>query len=252
MEWLSNNGILYGTYSLFSEHRNKLFHGVFTRQGGVSRDPFASLNAGFHVGDEEACVNKNQKKIAKVANSILMSPRQVHGTHVHIVKKSMEDISKVEADSIITNIPGISLMILTADCQAILLYDPIKKVIANVHAGWRGSIQNILEKTMVILKNQFDCIPETIFAAIGPSLGPCCAEFKHYKTEIPKKFWTYQYKENYFDFWKISQDQLINMGIKPEHTEIAGFCTVCYPELFYSYRAKQITGRFATVIGILE
>jgi copper oxidase (laccase) domain-containing protein len=64
--------------------------------------------------------------------------------------------------------------------------------------------------------------------------------------------WSYQRQENYFDFWKISQSQLLHVGIKPEHIEIAGLCTACHPELFYSYRAEQITGRFATVIGILE
>ena len=138
-----------------------------------------------------------------------------------------------------------------ADCQAILLYDPLRRVVANVHAGWRGSIANIAEKTVAAMERQFGCRGHDMVAAIAPSLGPCCAEFIHYRNEIPEKFWKYKFDRNHFDFWKISQDQLAGAGLQPENIHGGNMCTRCRPDYFYSYRGEaRHTGRFAAVIGL--
>jgi polyphenol oxidase len=153
-------------------------------------------------------------------------------------------------DAIITDIPGKILMIQTADCQPILLFDPNQKVVAAVHSGWRGSLQNIIGKTIMSMVQHFHCNPEEIIAGIGPSLGPCCCEFIHYKEEIPRSFWKYQKNEYHFDFWELSQDQLRETGVRTGNVHISGLCTKCRNDLFFSYRRQKITGRFAGVIGL--
>ena len=96
----------------------------------------------------------------------------------------------------------------------------------------------------------FGCLPENIKAAIGPSLGACCAEFKTYREIFPEHFQKYMVGECNFNFWAISQMQLMKEGIKKESIEISGICTKCRTDIFYSYRGEGETGRFATVAMI--
>ena len=141
-------------------------------------------------------------------------------------------------------------MIQVADCQPVLLFDPNQKVIAAVHSGWRGSLQNIIGKTIISMVHHFHCSPEKIIAGIGPSLGPCCSEFVHYRKEIPGAFWKYKKNETHFDFWELSRDQMRETGVKTSNIHISGLCTKCRNDLFFSYRRQKITGRFAGVIGL--
>jgi YfiH family protein len=142
------------------------------------------------------------------------------------------------------------LTILVADCQPVMLYDPVRAVVANIHSGWRGSIADIIGRTVAVMKERFACRPAEIIAGIGPSLGPCCAEFVNYRQEIPEALWSYQVSDNHFDFWALSRDQLVWAGLLPEHIETGGICTRCHSDLFFSYRAAQQTGRMAAVIGL--
>ena len=119
-------------------------------------------------------------------------------------------------DALITAVPGLALAVQVADCQAILIYDPVRRVVANVHSGWRGSINEIASKTVVAMGQKFGCRSVDMVAAIGPSLGLCCAEFVNYRTEIPESLWKYKDNTNHFDFWKISRDQLVIGGLKPQ------------------------------------
>jgi YfiH family protein len=155
------------------------------------------------------------------------------------------------ADALISAAPGKTLAIQTADCQAVLLYDPVRKAVANIHSGWRGSIQNIVGLTVQAMIKRFGSDPKDIVAGIGPSLGPCCAEFIHYRTEIPKEFWPYKNASDYFDFWKLSHDQLTDAGVPGGHILTSNLCTRCRTGLFFSYRKEKTTGRFAAVIGII-
>lgn len=229
-------------------------HAVFTRMDGVSEKPFDTLNVSSAVGDVSAAVNTNFEKIQEYFDTTtLLNARQTHSDKV--IKVDFENIealanitSRVEGDALVTDMHDTAIMVKTADCQPVLLADPVGGVIAAVHSGWRGSVQNILGKTIAKMINEFDCQPENIVAGIGPSLGPCCAEFKNYKEELPPEFWQYETKPNYFNFWRISAMQLKEAGVPENNIEVCNLCTMCYPDLFFSYRLQKITGRFGSAI----
>jgi len=140
-------------------------------------------------------------------------------------------------------------MVQQADCQAVMLFDPVRKVVANAHSGWRGSVANIIAKTIDLMKRDFNTLPADLYAVISPSLGPCCAEFINYRRELPGHFHAYQVRPNYFDFWAISTDQLKESGVPAENIANSRICTVC-DDRFFSYRRNRMTGRFASVIGL--
>ena len=257
-----------------------ILHGVFTRKNGKSKGPFQSLNVSFGVGDNDQTVLENRKIISRCFNgNDLVFLDQVHGTRIIAYSKEhrfyrvldtndcfkdeysetlgaqtdiygIESERTFEADAIVTDIPGKLLVIQVADCQSVLIYDPVQKVAANVHSGWRGSIKNIIGCTLKVMENSFGCRSRDIVAGIGPSLGPCCAEFVNYKNEIPEPFWKYKNDNNYFDFWSISRDQLCEAGVLLENVELSQMCTKCDLERFFSYRGEGTTGRFAALIGL--
>lgn len=231
--------------------RHGIAHGVFARTGGQSPAPFHSLNVGLHVGDSEDCVLGNRELIRKhLALDCLASARQVHGDRVWVVAASLDRDTELDGyDALVTDRPGIGLMIQQADCQAILLHDPRTRAIANIHSGWRGSVLNIIARTVQVMQEAYGTRPADLLAAISPSLGPCCAEFRNHARELPASFSPYQVRADYFDFWAISRDQLLAAGLGRERIEIAGICTRC-EENFFSYRRERITGRFASVIAI--
>jgi len=232
-------------------------HGVFTRRLGHSTGVFQSLNVSFDLGDVADHVSANRRRIAEaIEGEDLVFAEQVHGDDVIIVN-SQNSGSEMGTDRVVgigdamvTGFSGKFLIIQVADCQSILLYDPIRRVVANVHCGWRGSIKNILGRTVHVMNKRFQCNSTDIVAAIGPSLGPCCAEFVNYRNEIPEKFWRYKSADDHFDFWALSRDQLAGAGVLRENIETGSLCTKCNTEVFFSYRGQGHTGRFASVIGI--
>ena len=232
----------------------ELVYGMFTRKGGKSGPPFDSLNVGENVGDDAAIVAENRRIVlSAMGGGHLVSLTQVHGSKV--VSVGRDDLpwgSAVEADALVTDIPGVILLIKVADCQPVLIYDYKKRVVANVHSGWRGSVENILGDTLHVMTDDFGCDPATMVAAIGPSLGPCCAEFVDYKREIPEPLWMYKDDAHHFDFWRMSRDQLAQEGVPEEHIAVAGMCTRCRTDLFFSYRKEGTTGRLACVIGLKD
>jgi len=245
----------------FKQLKNQscIVHGVFTRTDAIntmiSSHP---LNKGMNSGDKLAVSADNRKTIArKMGTKPFIFLNQVHKTGIKVLKKdeinlSKQFLSNIEndtADAIITDIKDLFIVIQVADCQAVMLYDPIKKVIANIHSGWRGSVKNIIGKCVGKMILEFGCQPENILAGICPSLGPCCSEFVNYKDEIPQNLWKYKIQDkDYFNFWEITQDQLIEKGIKKEHVENMKICTKCNTELFYSFRGEKTKARFACVI----
>ena len=232
----------------------ELTHGVFTRQGGVSTGAYQSLNLSFAVGDEPPRVERNLDRVQEALRlQGLVGARQVHGSRGMVLSSSTPSGPWGEipgVDLLITRTPGLGLLIKQADCQAVLLYDPEKRVVANAHCGWRGQVQNLLGAAVLRLKEEFACRPEGLRAAIGPGLGPCCAEFRRFKEEFPPHLWSYQVRPGYFDLWRLSQDQLTAAGLKPEHIELAGLCTRCRAENFFSYRRDRVTGRQGVVIAL--
>ncbi|AOY57094.1 MULTISPECIES: peptidoglycan editing factor PgeF [Desulfococcus] len=230
-------------------------HGVFTRKGGASLGPYAALNVGQSLGDRPEAVASNRERVSRcLGNLRLAFIRQVHGTDVVVLKNGAPEVADPDtlpaADAMVTDIPRTGLVIQTADCQAVMLYDPRQRVAANVHSGWRGSIRNIIGKTVGAMTSRFRCDPRDIRAGIGPSLGPCCAEFIHYRNEIPREFWKYKGENRHFDFWSASRDQLLNAGVPEEHIFTSRLCTRCRTDLFFSYRGEHATGRLAMVIGL--
>ncbi len=229
-------------------------HGIFTRKGGNSSKPFNSLNVTLGLGDSETAVKQNRSDISQAMGvKELVFANQVHGTKVLVLSNEntgWETGTKKSGDAVVTNIPMKLLVIQVADCQSVLMYDPVRQVIANVHSGWRGSINNIIDAAANVMINKFGCNPCDIVAGIGPSLGQCCAEFINYKKEIPEKFWKYKNSSDHFDFWSISKDQLCNAGILMENIYSSNMCTKCNTDLFFSYRGEGVTGRFAVVLAI--
>ena len=168
---------------------------------------------------------------------------QVHDRKVFVLsgKGALPD-RPVKADAVVTDRQGIGLVIQVADCQSVLLFDPIRRVIANVHSGWRGSVQNIIGATVDVMKSAFGCRPADIMTAIGPSLGPCCAEFINYRDEIPRSYWSYRVGDDHFDFWTVSRDQLLEAGLDLGHIDQSGICTKCRTDLFFAYRREGLPG----------
>jgi len=219
-----------------------LVHRIFTRSGGRRLPPFDSLNVGMNSGDDFSAVDDNRNRIAeKMGVASLVFLNQVHGDNIKVLPKEDYDIFEISgldketvtADGIITDIKDLALVIQVADCQAVMLYDAKKKVIANVHSGWRGSVKNIVGKCLDKMMIKFGCEPENILAGISPSLGPCCAEFVN------------------FNFWKMTVDQLMDKGVREKNIECFDICTKCNSDTFYSFRAQKKTGRFACVISLL-
>jgi YfiH family protein len=229
-----------------------LRHAVYTRRGGVSQPPYDNLNTGYGVGDEEERVTTNLLIIRKSMEARdLLYMNQVHGTNVLVFDRE-EGVASggggTAADAMITDLSGVALMVKQADCQGVILFDPRNRVIANVHCGWRGNRANILGKVVDRMKRSFGVSPAEMRAAIGPSLGPCCAEFTSHRTLFPESFKPFMVSKNHFDLWGISLWQLLEAGVRKERIEVAGICNRCRTDLFFSFRGEGTTGRFATVV----
>jgi YfiH family protein len=279
MKITQKNGVWFLEFKKFAKLPG-IKHGIFTRNTGVSTGPFRSLNISFGVGDDEANVRRNRKIISEcIDEQDLVFANQVHGSNVMVFSKDnhkaitfdydlCKEIESSEilsgqmgvskpnseyrhvGDALITNIPKKILVIQVADCQSVIMYDPIQKVVANVHSGWRGSINNIIGHTIKVMEKTFGCNTDNIVAGIGASLGPCCAEFVNYEKEIPKKYWRYKDDNNHFDFWSLSCDQLCQAGVLIDNVDLSRLCTKCNPDRFFSFRGEGATGRFASVIGL--
>ncbi|WP_417909652.1 peptidoglycan editing factor PgeF [Candidatus Electronema sp. PJ] len=226
-------------------------HGMFCRHGGVSEQPFASLNLSYGVGDQPDKVTINRQRLKQCLGiTHLVSAVQVHGDQVLVLEEIEQDSEYAGVDALVTQQPGVGLLIQQADCQAVLLYDPVQQVIAAAHNGWKGSVLNIIAATVQVMQARFGTDPAHLRAVLSPSLGPCCAEFVNWRQELPASMHGQQIRANYFDFWAISREQLVATGIKETQIETAGLCTVCNQD-FFSYRRagkKLGTGRCGSVL----
>ena len=246
----SRNGLQW-----YSSSKIPVSHGMFSRSGGKSNGDHSSLNLSFGVGDSEENVLNNRERAKQVLNiSHLVSSRQIHGDMVTLIEPVDSDRELEGYDALITDQPGVGLLIQQADCQAILLHDPHRHVIAAIHNGWRGSVANIIAKTIRSMQDHFPVRPEDIRAAISPSLGPCCGEFIKYRQELPPKLHSFQKKQAHFDFWAISRRQLQQAGIPESQIETCAICTVCNED-FFSYRRaikldNGVTGRNGSIIAL--
>jgi polyphenol oxidase len=241
LEWLE-----FEIFQQFPEVR----HGTFLRHGGVSEKEFSSLNVGGGTGDDEERIGLNREKIRQLLGCrALVSSKQVHGIQVKLAPLTLEN---EECDGLLTKEKGMGLFIKHADCQAVVLYDPIEKAIGCVHAGWRGNVQNIYSEAISKMKQEYGTKPENLFVGISPSLGPCCSEFIHHEKEIPPHFASFQIRPLYFDLWEMARAQLLKEGVQASHIELAPICTSCNIADFYSYRKEKTTGRNATIVCLFD
>ena len=232
---------------------NNLYHGVFTRHGGCSDPPYDSLNTSYDVGDKSENVRANLQNIKEAVQSRdLRYMRQIHGRNILVLRQDnhLDLQTPAQADATITDQRHLALMVKQADCQGVILLDPVKTVVSIVHCGWRGNTCNILGAVVKRMRSDFGCKEQDLIAVIGPSLGPCCAEFRTYKQIFPEEFRQFMVRDNHFDLWELTKWQLLGAGLLKENIEIAGVCTRCRTDLFFSYRAEGVTGRFATVAMI--
>ncbi len=237
------------TYDIFND-LSWIRQGTFLRGGGISKEPYDSLNLSFEVGDEEKCVRANREKIFPLmGSSDLVEGIQNHGKNVALVGK--ETATPIPScDAWITQEAHRPLLAKHADCQAAIFVDPIQRAVGVAHAGWRGNVSNIYREIICAMQQAFGSKPENLLVAISPSLGPCHAEFQNFRNEFPEEYWDYQIKPYFFDLWALALDQLIAEGVKESHIEIARLCTYDTPEECFSFRRERTTGRHGTFISI--
>jgi YfiH family protein len=263
-----NSGLTLWCFKNLSRYKG-IDHFVSTRMGGHSLQPYEALNLSFQVGDDPKRVLDNRKSLTETLKTPLTSltiAEQVHDARVTVVTEEMGGKGSIRheeaianTDALITRQAGICLMVLLADCVPILLCDPVKGVVGAVHAGWKGTLQLIAQKTVTAIREEFGSSPEDVVAGIGPSIGPCCYEVGpeivskvedvlENSQEIFKQ--TSSDGKGKLDLWKANLKQLVGAGVPKENIEIAGMCTSHHHDLFYSYRYEGgRTGRFGA--GIL-
>ena len=249
-------------------HLKGVQHFISTRNGGVSKPPFDTLNLSFNVSDDPKHVIENRKLLADALGfniESLTMAKQVHGNKVATIEKKMrgkgahDHASALDAiDAMVTNIPDILLMIQVADCVPLLFYDPMQRVIAAAHAGWRGTALKIAQNTVNTMVKRYKSDPRYIYVGIGPSIGPCCYEVGHEviqemarNLKNSKGLIISRDGKMHLDLWEANKRQLIEAGLSASNIETAGICTHCNKETFFSSRAgKGITGRFGAGIKI--
>jgi len=239
--------------------------GFSTRNGGVSRPPYNSLNLGLGTDDQPANIEGNRATFTRafdLSPNQLLTVKQVHGDDILLIDENNPDLShflSVEVDAIVTNQPDIMIGILTADCFPIIIWHSSGKVAAVIHAGWRGASNGLIGKVVTTLIQQFDCSAEDLFAAIGPGIGEHTYEVDRPVRDAFRKgtgFWNEISTETSLGHWKLNlplscQLQLEKAGLKTQHIEITKECTCCHPELFFSHRRDNgVTGRQISFIQL--
>ncbi|MCI8916857.1 MAG: peptidoglycan editing factor PgeF [Oscillospiraceae bacterium] len=241
-------------------------HGFSTRLGGVSEGMWASLNLGVSRGDDPDHVRENYRRFFAaigVEGGRLAMTNQIHGGAVRTVttadlKADPYDKVTYEADGLMTDLPGVALVIYSADCIPILFYDPERRVIAAVHAGWRGTAAGIATAAVARMKDVYGCRPENILAAIGPGIGPDCFETHE---DVPNAMTAalstavlqhIKIKENgkfSVDLKGVNAMRLEQAGLDPAHIAVSQVCTACDQERFWSHR-RQGTSRGSMAAAI--
>lgn len=230
--------------------------GFTMRLGGVSHGSISGYNFGFRVGDSSADVLENYRLLAGDMGFDLkktVCARQTHTDNIRAV--SCDDGGKgifqlesdiVDTDALVTDRRGMALIVFTADCTPVLLYDPQRGAVAAVHAGWRGTVKNIAGKAVQKMCSEFGSRPQDILAAIGPSIGPCCFEIGGDTAALFEDKYLTELSGGKFraDLWSLNRDLLKNEGVQPENIHISEVCTMCSADKYYSYRThKEHTGR---------
>jgi YfiH family protein len=246
-----------------------LVHGFSTRRGGVSRPPFDTLNLGLSVGDDPARVRENQRRFfgtLGVGPEQVVRVRQAHGDQVLVVDDALArragfpGVLLDEApryDGLITDRPGLALVVSTADCHPLVLWDRRRGAVAAIHAGWRSTAKRLVSKTLARMRERYGTDPADCAAGIGPGIRGCC-----YEVDEPVMAAVRAATEDWaacvvprgagkwlLDLAAVNRRLLAEAGVPPSQTFDAGLCTACRRDLFFSYRAESArTGRMMNAV----
>ena len=239
-----------------------------TRNGGVSKGDYASMNCAPYTGDDLEAVQRNQQLLCTalhIEKEQLIIPYQTHSVNALVIDKEFlqqnaekrnEQLQNI--DALITQEKGVCLCVSTADCTPILLYDKKQQVIAAIHAGWRGSVNYIVRKTLEQMNRLYNTQGEDIFAAIGPCIGFDAFEvgdevydaFK--QNDFPMEYisgWKPETHKWHIDLQMANSVQLIDFGVPTEQIDICDICTFTHYEKFFSARRLGIkSGRILSGI----
>lgn len=247
-------------------------HGISTREGGVSEGIYRSMNLSFSRGDAPENVMENYRRIAKtigVSVENIVCSAQTHTTNVKIVTR--EDAGKgvtrekgyTDVDGLITNVPGLCLATFYADCVPLLFVDPVERVVATSHSGWRGTVGKIGKVTVELMEKEFGSKAENIYAAVGPSICQDCYEvsedvIEQFKENFEEEHWNHLFykKENekyQLNLWAANEVILLEAGIRRDHMAVTNLCTCCNPDTLFSHRASRgKRGNLAAFIALKE
>lgn len=261
------NGVWYGQFAHIAHHGVK--HGISTRLGGLSAAPYGTLNLGLKSGDDPDKVRLNRDLFCQAVGvdySRALTCQQVHASHIHFATAAdagrgarSHDAAIPACDAVVTDQPGLPLMLFYADCVPVIVYDPVRQVVAVVHAGWKGTLARIAAKTVLAMSEHYGSKPAHCLVGIGPSIGPCCYEVDEPVIRALKDAfgpaWTKlavpRGDKWLLDLWHANRDQLEDVGVQRDRIDISGVCTASNTELFYSHRAeKGITGRLGAIISL--
>ena len=255
-------------YSLFQACPN-ISHFVTTRQGGCGEGAYGTFNCTSYSGDNPENVLRNQQILCgalSIHPKELVIPFQTHGTEIGIIDSCYLALSEEEKqaylqgkDALVSDVPGYALCISTADCAPLLFYDKAKQVVAAAHAGWRGTVGRIADRTIEMMSRKFGSNPLDILVSIGPSIS---LESFEVGEEVWQSFSDAGFKMEkiskrnkdtgkwHIDLWEANRIQLLTKGIPAENIELSGICTYIYNDQFFSARRLGIkSGRILS--GIL-
>ena len=233
-----------------------------TRHGGCGEGTYATFNCTHYCGDNPEHVKVNLENLGALLPErprVFVIPRQTHTTNVRVITDVPAQEELQDVDAVVTHLKGFCLCVSTADCVPILIYDKEKQVIAAVHAGWRGTVGRIVEKTLETMKLHYGTDGKDVIACIGPSISlesfevgdevyDAFAEAGFDMERIARKF-----EKWHLDLWEANRLQLLAHGVLPEHIEVAGICTYQQHEDFFSARRLGIkSGRILSGIQMSQ
>lgn len=244
---------LFRTPAIFAS-RPELVAAESTRHGGVSPAPYHSLNLGKNTDDAPENTTENRRRFCAAlgfAPEMLAWSKQVHGAEVRLVDAPG---GAVGFDALVTQTPGLLLSVSVADCTPVLVFDPVHRAVAAIHAGWRGAAAGIVGKTLRVMAEQFGTRGADCFAYVGTCIDECSFEVgTEVASEFASEFKRFDPVRNkYFvDLKKACAAQLLTAGLTSGHIEVSPFSTVLHNDDYFSHRKEAgVTGRMLVVIGL--
>lgn len=249
------------------------YSGIFcfstTRHGGYSTGEYASFNCNHYCGDEPERVNRNRElfcSLMPVRPDGLIIPHQTHGTQIWLIDHaflqlplSEQTIQLEGVDALLTNIPRQCICVSTADCIPVLCFDVRRRVVAAIHAGWRGTVERIVEKTLSAMSEAYGTDARDVVACIGPGISQEAFEvgdevYAAFRAAgFPMQYIARRYAKWHIDLWEANRLQLLTAGVRQENIELSAICTYANNTDFFSARRQGIhSGRILSGIMLTE